>query len=391
MAWTADWANMGENLGELRADISTYIDDLFEASQERVMVGGNIFFDQIPDVPLTSPVSPTDGPWEMQNLEASNAARVFNYTSIKDGAPTDEGTRSNARKCSIIQQYMDAIIIRGGLPIQFIDHTFQSGDFNGATAPPVWSEASLLAELGEPTRWKFPRSPNPTDGRLFGWGQTHDPALPTTDDEWPGLRVWLKQQYDLLNLHLWTWEFCRFVNVDKKSGTSGVQATEALADSVAISNWTASTPATIFSNRRPLHYYARVRGNPGVYVATITTREGDIRVQFAGQRDYIDADIDVYIQTQANADTYDDNGVANIPTTESDYLRVVTDATRLACDGHYVGIRIGDHTIQPAPDPWPATTNDTADRGYDGRDFISPETFPSGSFGVQKWNFTQKL
>jgi hypothetical protein len=409
MAWTADWANMGEDLGELHRDVGLYIDDVFEACLERLLVAGGIGFSEPPLWPIQNFAIPTVDNWESDPLVRSNTNRTFSVESAFP--PPDESIFTNQRRCAWIAFAMDRLLYQGGGGSPWLDYT--GGNFDGIVVPPgalpVFDEAAILADIGDAVRWKFPRQDlvTPSNGELWRWGQTLDPgAPPDADTDWPGIRVWLKQQYEILNRMIWTnkavdWIFGPYT---EKKGTYSSVISQADADTNAAANWLAAAigpgPGGIGAPPPRARHQSRKLNSAGTtFISELLTHVCTPHTPFAGQGDLVSALVDLYIGTQTSginnnssfpdqSFTYDDNGVTDIPLAPFTAKLVEVDVVKAVSSGNLFYNAYGDHTIQPNLAPNPAVNLETF-QGYETRG--STGGSGSGSFAVAKWDFVKKL
>ncbi len=317
MAWVKDWSQMGAGLGELRADVREYIDDLFEGVQERVFATYGIVPDY--DWPLDSGATPTDDFYPLAELYGANESRTYNLRDDLDGVPSE--TTFTNRRCDLIQRFMDLLMDRNGATTAFLDHTDNGGNWDGTTGfPPFWSESGILTDIGDATRWKFQRLPA-GGGELYAWGEN----LGLIDTDWPGLRVWLKQQYEILNRLLYTpftvgWprDVALPTEFTRNRSVTGPEASEAAAIAQTSIDWAAASPVTLPGgdpNTRPSASY-RVTGavtystQLNTYVAFANT---DTNAEFSYISGLVDFYIDSRVPTEPNMAggtvfEYDNNG-----------------------------------------------------------------------------------
>lgn len=405
MAWVKDWTDIGVGLGELRADVGEYIDEIWEATFERLYVSrSGIGFGSglIPDLPIDSGVTPTVDDWHDRELFVGNVTHAFSLRSVTDGAPDDVNRTLN--KCVDIQENMDRMVdatSRGQIGGQsgFIDYRFLSGSFEDQSVfPSYWTEASLLADIGDPLRFIFPGA-----AELIGWGETAENPL----DTWQGLRPWLKQQYEILNRLIWTAEgmgdtgAAAPASQTRKRGRSGSQATQALATSVGEADYFGDPiiPKPGFDPAVGAQtLYFKTHTGAGTFFIEIDTYETTMSLSFGIQGGYITMLTDWYIQATTIGGTvtvYDNNGDAGIHITDLFYEKQFADlAIPLATPLTLGPSRTGAHNL-PAPNAGvdPPISSDNG-RGYLTRNtnFTGGAGFVTGdSFIIAKWNLAKML
>jgi len=402
MAWVKDWSQMGAGLGELRADVREYIDDLFEGVQERVFATYGIVPDY--DWPLDSGATPTDDFYPLAELYGANESRTYNLRDDLDGVPSE--TTFTNRRCDLIQRFMDLLMDRNGATTAFLDHTDNGGNWDGTTGfPPFWSESGILTDIGDATRWKFQRLPA-GGGELYAWGEN----LGLIDTDWPGLRVWLKQQYEILNRLLYTpftvgWprDVALPTEFTRNRSVTGPEASEAAAIAQTSIDWAAASPVTLPGgdpNTRPSASY-RVTG-AATYSTQLNTYVAFANTDTNAEFSYISGLVDFYIDSRVPTEPnmaggtvfeYDNNGHAGVPAAAGPFSRIGVDAVKATLDEDtQLATATGSHATEPVKPTTPWAAGSTA-RGYEIH-FSSVNGFgipDDHSFSVVKWDFLRKL
>lgn len=399
MAWVKDWNDIGVGLGELRADVGEYIDELYEATQERIHVISNFASGTIPDLPLDSGASPSVDDWRDSELFASNTLHSFSLKSDNDGAPLE--VTSNIKKMDVIQSRMDTFINPGpgfnGGDSHWLDLNFLGGVYEGQSVyPPYWTEASLLTDIGDSVRYIFPGA-----GALLGWGEHEEIPL----DTWRGLRPWLKQQYELLNrmIHkLYAMgdgpkRGTPDATTRKRGRTLATHSTAALAIAAVELDYSGDPVIEIplLDPTIPAFAIYAITRDFNVFGGIIDTYEVQLTLTVKDSAAYLIADTDWYIQAGEHAGTinvYDNNGDAGIPLVADNFEKAFSNVTTaLFAPDTNAPTRTGAHNLpnQPAAPTVNFTTNT---RGYQMFNSEIINGFPRGdNFIVAKWNFAKKL